>query len=437
MTPGAPQRDSKSALMGEDAYALMQKLYPIPRSITGDGVRETLAILGGYIPIVVHEVPSGTPVFDWRVPKEWIVRDAYVADSNGKRVIDFRQNNLHLVAYSMPVRARMSLGELRPYLHSLPEHPDWIPYRTSYYKDGWGFCLTHRSLTALKDGVYEVVVDSELRDGSLTYGECFLEGQVEDEVLIFTHTCHSSLCNDNLSGIAVTTLLAREVSRWETRRLSYRFVFAPTTIGSITWLARNESKLARIRHGLIVALVGDPGKVTYKKTRSGNSVVDRTAELVLKHRGHPYRIEEFLPYGYDERQFCSPGINLPVGRLTRTPNGRYEQYHTSGDDLDYVTPQSLGDSYEVCREMLSALEGDVRYVNLCPKGEPQLGRQGLYRKTSADSDVAGRDLALLWVLNQSDGDHSLLEIAERAGMSFPVIARAAKDLLDAGLLQPV
>lgn len=421
---------------GEEMHALMRRLYPICRSITGDGVRRSLAIIGEYLPLEIFEVPTGTPVFDWTVPKEWNVRDAYVKNSEGKRVIDFKKHNLHLVNYSAPIRQTMSLAELRPHLHTLPDHPEWIPYRATYYEETWGFCLSQRQLETLAEGQYEVCVDSKLQHGSLTYAECYLPGKLEDEILLYTHVCHPSVCNDNLSGMALLTFLARAL-RNESRRYSYRFVFAPTTIGSITWLSRNESRLGRIKHGLVVALVGDPGPLNYKRSRRGNAAVDRAASHVLLHSGLPSQVLEFTPYGYDERQFCSAGIDLPIGRLTRTPNACYPQYHSSADDLDFVRPTSMAESFDICRTLLRVLDRDGYYVNLKPKCEPQLGRRGLYRKTSADRDVGRHDLALLWVLNLCDGRHSLLDIAEKSGFAFAAVAAAATELQSAGLLRDV
>lgn len=432
-----PAVDSASDVaIGEEIHALMARLYPIPRSITGDGVRRSLAIMREYAPLELFEVPSGTPAFDWTVPKEWNVREAWVKNARGERVIDLARHPLHVVGYSLPIRRTMSLDELKLHLHTLPDHPDWIPFRASFYKEAWGFCLAHRAFEALEPGQYEVCIDSTLGDGSLTYAECVLPGERADEILLYTHTCHPGLGNDNLSGMALLTLLARELSR-SSRKLSYRIVFAPTTIGSITWLSRNEGNLGRIRDGLVVALVGHMGGLTYKKTVGGNARVDRAAAHVLQHGGLPHQVEDFSPYGYDERQFCSPGINLPVGRLTRTPNARYAEYHTSADDLNLVRAQALAESFSTCRALLSVLENDGRYVNTSPKCEPQLGRRGLFKKTSADRDIGQRDLAFLWLLSLSDGSRSLLDIAERCGLSFETIRAAATDLEGAGLLQRV
>ncbi len=425
-----------AAQVGAQMYELAVRLFPICRSITGDGVRRTLAAVREIIPLETREVPSGTPVFDWAVPKEWNIRDAYVKNAKGVRVVDFQASNLHVINYSIPIHRRMRLEELRPHLHSLPDHPEWIPYRTTYYNETWGFCLAHNVLTALTDEEYEICIDSSLTEGSLTYGEYYLPGQIQDEVIFYTHVCHPSLANDNLSGIAVVSYLSKYLAA-QSRRYSYRFVFGPGTIGSITWLSRNEQRLAAIKHGLAVALVGDPGRMTYKKSRSGNAEIDRAVLLALRDSGGESAVLEFSPYGYDERQFCSPGINLPVGRLTRTPNGEYPEYHTSADNLDLVRPEALAESLATCMAIVNILENNQRYINTSPKGEPQLGKRGLYRKTGGDKDVGQRELAMLWVLNLSDGEHGLLDIAERSGLKFDTIWTAAQDLRNAGLLREV
>lgn len=419
--------------VGKEIYELILRLYPLCRSITGDGVRATLKIIREQIPLIVHEVPSGTQVFDWTVPKEWNIRDAYVKDSKGERVIDFRKSNLHVVSYSVPVRARLALAKLKEHCITLPEHPDWIPYRTSCYREWWGFCLQHKQLQSLTEEEYEVCIDSSLKEGSLTYGEYFLKGSTSDEILLSCHVCHPSLCNDNLSGIAVATFLAKWLGT-QPRRYSYRVLFTPGLIGSITWLSRNESHVHRVKHGLILACLGDPGKSTYKRTRQGNAEIDRAVAHVLKHSGQAYDILNFSPYGYDERQFCSPGFNLPVGCLMRTPHGQFPEYHTSGDDLALVQPQYLADSLTKCLAILRVLEGNRMYANQNPKCEPQLGRRGLYRSMGGEKEARVRDLALLWVLNLSDGGHSLLEIAERSGLQFEIIRAAADELVQHELL---
>ena len=421
-------RDSfDAARAGAEMYALVRALYPICRSITGAGLRDTLAFIGREIPVDVHEIPSGTTVFDWTIPDEWNIREAWIKNPRGETIVDFRRSNLHVVNYSEPIRARMDLAALKPHLHSLPDRPAWIPYRTSYYRKQWGFCLPHAQLQSLPDGEYEVCIASTLAPGHLSYGELCLPGASADEVLVSCHVCHPSLCNDNLSGLAVCVRLAQELSR-RRHALTYRFLFIPGTIGSIAWLALNEAKTANVRHGLVVAGVGDAGAPTYKQSRRGDAAIDQAMAHVLRHAQPPGRIRPFVPYGYDERQYCSPGFDLPMGLLMRTPFGEYPEYHTSADNLDFVKPSSLAETLELVLAACEVLEGDGKYVNLLPKGEPQLGRRGLYGATGGRNEQAVDQLALLWVLNQSDGTRSLLGIAERAGMPFAEIRRAA-DLL--------
>jgi len=417
------------------AWPLMESLYPICRSITGDGVRRTLDLVAGQIPLERTEVPTGTKVLDWEVPNEWNIRDAWIADVNGRRVVDFQTHNLHVVNYSAPVRRTMSLEELKPHLYSLPDRPDWIPYRTSYYREHWGFCLRHRDLERLGPGPYEVVIDSTLEPGSLTYAECTIPGRTQGEAIVYTHTCHPSLANDNLTGIAVAATLARAI-RDEKPRLTWRFVFGPGTIGSLAWLSRNEARLGRMRAGLTIGLLGDGGPLTYKRSRRGNRVTDRAAQLVLR-RGFPQaRIVDFEPYGYDERQFCSPGFDLPVGRLTRSPNGQYPEYHTSADNLDLIKPECLAESIRALASLIAVLDANRTLINLSPKGEPRLGKRGLYG--SVGGTAPGEfEHALLWALSFSDGEHDLIAIAERSGLEFDLIEKAASALEEAGLARAV
>jgi len=419
---------------GQAMVRLIAELYPICRSITGDGLRETLRLLQRQIPLELREVPTGTRVFDWTVPKEWNIRDAYVKNAKGERVIDFQKSNLHVVNYSVPVRRRIALAELKEHLFTLPAYPDWIPYRTSYYKESWGFCLSEKQLAGLKNEEYEVCIDASLEDGHLTYGEYFLPGEARDEVLISCHACHPSLCNDNLSGIALAVSIARRLQS-APRRYSYRFVFIPGTIGAITWLAKNEDKIANIKHGLVLTGVGDAGALRYKKSRKGTADIDRAAAHVLRHSGKAHEILEFAPYGYDERQYCSPGINLAVGRLSRTPHGTFPEYHTSADNLEFVQADKLGEALEIGLEILSVLENNGTFVNLNPKCEPQLGKRGLYRMIGGTADAGVSEMAMLWVLNQSDGKNSLLDVAERSGMCFGAIRKAAEALEEHKLLR--
>ena len=420
--------------IGEDMYRMILELYPICRSITGNGYRQTMRRIQDIIPISIQEVPSGTEVFDWTIPKEWNIQDAYVKGPSGKKVIDFKQHNLHVMQYSVPVHLKMPLQELKHHLYSLPDHPEWIPYRTSYYKENWGFCLSQKQLESLEEGEYEVAIDSSLEDGHLTYGEYRIQGESDEEVLLSCHCCHPSLCNDNLSGIALTSALAKVLTPLALR-YSYRFLFIPGAIGSITWLAKNEHRASRIKHGLVVTGVGDSGQLHYKRSRRGEAEIDRAVEHVLKHSGLPYQIFDFSPYGYDERQYCSPGFNLAVGSLTRTPHGQYPQYHTSADDLDFISSQSLTGSFMAYVAVLRVLEGNRRYRNLNPKCEARLGKRGLYRAVGGQIDQPLRELAMLWVLNLSDGDHTLLDIADRAGIQFDLVHEAADALRTCGLLE--
>jgi aminopeptidase-like protein len=429
-------RDLESNLdakeIGSEMYDFVAELFPLCRSITGDGIRETFHRIGKRIPLDVHEVPSGTPVFDWTIPKEWNIREAYINDPNGQRVVDFRDHNLHVVNYSTPVDERMSLSQLKEHVHTLPEQPHLIPYRTSYYVEGWGFCMEDERLSQLQEGEYEVRIDSSLEHGSLTYAECYLPGETDDEILISCHCCHPSMANDNLSGIALATQLADHLRGLRLRN-SYRFLFIPGTIGSITWLARNEERVQHIKAGLVAVCVGDPGHPTYKRSRQGDALIDRAAAHVLKHSEQPHRIVDFSPYGYDERQYCSPGFDLAVGSLSRTPHNEYAEYHTSADDLSLVRAEYLADSFTLYLSVIDVLENDESYLNLVPKGEPQLGRRGLYPPIGAQG-VGAELMARLWLLNLSDGQHSLLDVADRSGLPFRDIKEAARVLSESGVL---
>jgi aminopeptidase-like protein len=410
----------------------MERLYPIARSLTGDGVRETLQVLAESVPVQTVGVPSGTEVFDWTIGEEWNVRSAYVADASGRRVVDFAEHNLHLVGYSVPVRIRLSLAELRPHLHTLPDHPDWIPYRTSYYHRTWGFCLTQRCLDSLAEGEYDVVVDTTLEPGELVYGVLLVPGESDEEVIVTSHVCHPSLANDNLSGLTVAVELAAWLAA-KRRRYSYRFVFAPGTIGVLTWLSRNPDVLPRIRHGLVLTGLGGGGPLVWKRTRHGHRPVDVAAAHVVRRLGGEVR--DYSPYGYDERQFNAVGFDLPVGRLTRTPHGEYPEYHTSADNLGFVTDDELEESFAALSRIVDVLEGDATYVNLSPYGEPQLGARGLY-PTMGGKAATDAVMAMLWTLAYADGTTSLVEVADLADLDFHHIRRAADDLLGAGLLAP-
>lgn len=418
--------EDAAGAVAQSAFELMRTMYPVCRSITGAGVRQTLDCVEQWIPLDRSEVESGTRAFDWKVPNEWNIRDAYIADSQGRRLVDFQAHSLHVMSYSTPVRRTLMRVELEPHLHSLPDRPDWIPYRTSYYKEDWGFCLRHSDRLALGPGPFDVVIDAELKPGHLTYAESVVQGTTDLEAFIYTHICHPSLANDNLTGIAVAAALARALRR-EKPRLTWRLIFGPGTIGSLTWLSRNEARLPKISAGLVIGLLGDAGPLTYKRSRRGSTMIDRVAEHVLDAATAPSKIVDFEPYGYDERQFCSPGFDLPVGRLTRSPNGAYAEYHTSADDLSFVNVDQLAGSIQALAHMIAVADANRCLLNLSPKGEPQLGKRGLYGNVGGTRPGQFEN-ALLWILSQSDGTNDLVAIARRSGIAFDVLEQAADAL---------
>jgi aminopeptidase-like protein len=420
-------------LSGE-LYSLVEELFPYCRSITGDGVRQTLRTIRKILPLEIVEIPTGTRVLDWEIPEEWNINDGYIRDEKGNKLIDFQDLNLHVLNYSSPVNKTVTLQELKEHTFTLPDQPDLIPYRTSYYQKKWGFCMSQHQLDGLTEGNYRVYIDSEHKKGHLTYGEFYIKGKSSKEILISTHICHPSLCNDNLSGIAVSTFLAKSLSGRK-RNYSYRFLFIPGTIGSIAWLSRNEEQVKHIEHGLTITLLGDKSEFTYKKSRRGNSEIDQIVAYFLEQNYSHHTLLDFIPYGYDERQYCSPGYNLPVGCFTRTPFGEFKEYHTSGDNLEFVSGEKLQESLNALQQILAIAEHNKTYINTSPKGEPQLGRRGLYEKIGGSNDSKTTQLATLWVLNMSDGSNSLLDIAMRSGIEFDVIVEAAEALKQCGLLR--
>jgi aminopeptidase-like protein len=417
---------------------LAARLFPLPRSLTGHGVRRTLAAIADWVPLDTVEVPSGTPVYDWVVPPEWNVAEAWIADESGNRLVDFADSSLHVVGYSEPVRANLTGAELDSRLHSLPDRPALTPYRTSYYTRTWGFCLPDAIRRRIEaERTYEVVIDATLDDGgSLTYGECFVPGTGASEILVSTYVCHPATANDNVAGIVVAAALARAL-RPNVLEHGVRFVFAPSGVGTLAWLQRNEERLDRIDAGLVVACAGDDAPLSYKRSRRGDTVVDRAAAHVLGHRPGSI-VRDFVPWGTDERQFCSPGFNLPVGTLTRTPNGLYEAYHTSADDLSVISAARLADTLSALAEIVHVVDGNARLVRTEPRGEPHLSGHGI-DGTMSGGLLSGRDdanQALFWLLNLADGEHDLLEVAERAEVPFAMIEHAARVLSEAGVLRP-
>jgi aminopeptidase-like protein len=442
MTPTSPELltapssfSADVADPGQAMHDLATRLFPICRSITGPGVRETLHILQEFIPIQVREIPTGAPVFDWTVPKEWMIRDAYIADADGRRIVDFKRNNLHVVGYSTPVNRQMQLAELDEHLFSLPDQPDAIPYVTSYYKERWGFCLPHRQRTELTPGLYQVVIDSELKDGSLTYGELIIRGETEKEIFLSTYVCHPSMANNELSGPVVTTFLARWIQS-QPRHYTYRIIFIPETIGSITYLSQHLEELQKnVIAGFNLSCIGDERGYSYVATPYANTLADRIARHVLKFISPDSKTYSFLERGSDERQYCSPGAELPVVGLCRSKYGTYPEYHTSLDNLELVTPRGLAGGYELARRCLEAIEGNFFYKVNCV-GEPCLGKRGLYPTLSAKGS-AQNVKSMMDFLAYADGKNDLIGIADIIGVPvselFPIVERLAA----AGLISKV
>lgn len=446
MTINISNLQKSSEEIKEEMFSLMQELFPICRSITGNGVRKTLERIKKDIPLSKFEIPTGTQVFDWTIPKEWNIVDAYVSDLSGKKIIDFQKSNLHVVNYSIPIKKQISLNELKKHIFSNPEKPDYIPYVTSYYNETWGFCLEHSELIKMKDKKYDVIIESKLENGFLTYGEFFIKGESENEILISTYICHPSMCNDNLSGVVVATALAKYLKNLKLK-YSIRFLFIPETIGAISWLYLNQNKIKNIKHGLVLTCLGDSGHFTYKKSRKGDAEIDETVVKILKESKKKFEVVEFFPWGSDERQFCSPGFNLPVGSLIRTMYDKFPEYHTSGDNLDFMNKNSLKESFEKYFLIISELEKNfgikkihvnekrekIRsdkesyFLTTNPKCEPQLGKYNVYKNFGGQYEESKKELknAIFWILNYSDGIHSLEDIARKSKLDLDLIKKTS------------
>ena len=443
----------KSSKIGEEMFQLMEELFPICRSITGNGVRKTLENIKKKVSIEQHEIPTNTKIFDWIVPKEWNITDGYIINmDNGEKIVDFKESNLHVVNYSIPIDKTVTLTELKEHVFTIPELPTTIPYVTSYYSENWGFCMTHKQFKNLKDTMYKVVIKSTLENGYLTYGEFFIQGKSNQEILLSTYICHPSLCNDNLSGIVLATLLAKYLQNFKLK-YSIRFLFIPETIGAITWLSKNENKITKIKHGLVLTQLGNRGDFIYKKSRMGDAEIDQTVINVLKKTESKFKVLDFYPWGSDERQYCSPGFNLPVGSLMRSLP-YYEntkEYHTSDDNMEFMSKKSLAESFKKYIQILADLEENFKdgtcsdlnknkklrnikdpnedyYVNLNPKCEPQLGRRGLYNSIGGQYKNKEKETkqALFWVLNLSDEFHTLKNISKISNINLKVIEDMAK-----------
>lgn len=422
--------------LGAEMHELCRDLFPICRSITGPGVRETLNTISAFIDLQQHEVPSGEQVFDWSVPQEWRCYDAYISDTDGNRLIDFNDNTLHVMSYSTPIDATMELHELDLHLYSLPNQPNLIPYRTSYYNKNWGFCLTEHQRRSLGKGPFRVRINSQLTKGSMTYGEFFIKGKSDEELLFSTHICHPSLANDNLSGISVATMLGRLLEQTDASLYySIRIIFIPATIGAITWLSRNKTIYERIAGGAVLSGIGDSGPFTYKLSRRGDGILDHVLPYQMTQTDIAHEVRDYSPYGYDERQFCSLGPDIPMGCLMRTPFGEYPEYHTSGDNLDFIHPQQLAESLRALAGAVEHAQKVRKYINLNPNCEPQLGRRGLYDAIGGDNDTKTSQMALLWMLSASDGATTTHDIHMQSGLPIDVLCVAADRLEEAKLLR--
>lgn len=413
------------------------RLWPICRSLTGDGNRETLKILSVIVDLKIIEVPSGTKCFDWTVPPEWNIKDAWVKDSSGKKIIDFKENNLHVLGYSEKLHGKMNLEELTKYIYTLPDQPEVIPYLTSYYASRFGFCMSYKQFRKLKEDEYEVCIDADKNPkGFMTAGEAVLPGKSKKEILFSTYICHPSMANNELSGPLVTAYIYNELKKKEDRRFTYRFLFLPETIGAIWYLSVNGNELKKNLHaGYVVTCIGDRGNFTYKRSRIGNSISDRAAEIVLMETERKYTVEDFFPTGSDERQYCSPGFNLPVGSLMRTRYGKYSEYHTSADNRNFISFKKMEESVFKYLEIIKVLETNNLYNNTNPECEPQLGKRGLYPTIGSHKDTTDLVNAMMWVLNLSDGTNDLIKISERSGLKFKIVAEAALKLSEKGLLK--
>jgi aminopeptidase-like protein len=429
-------KTNEFAEMEKELEHYFDRLWPICRSISGNGVRESLSILSEIVPLNIHEVPSGTRVLDWTVPKEWNIREAYIITPDGQRIADLQVNNLHIVSYSIPVNASFEWDELAPHLHTLPSMPDAIPYITSYYKEQWGFCLTHKEWESLpREGTYQVVIDSSLEDGHITYGEAIIPGTTHEEIIFSTYICHPSMANNELSGPLTQAFLFKQLAQFKNPKYTYRFIVIPETIGAIICLSNygNHWK-EHLKAGFVITCVGDDSPFQYKRSRRGNALVDRISEHVLHHLAPNALIRDFAPNGSDERQYCSPGFNLPVGSLMRTPYYQHPYYHTSLDNKEFISFKALAETVIMYAKLAEAIELNDYYVNTQPYGEPQLGKRNLYPETISAEFKRDYLDTLLYLINFSDGEHSLLDIAIKRDKPIFDFAEPLRKCMECGLL---
>jgi len=424
--------------MKSSINSYFDRLWPITRSLTGNGNRETLRILSEIIDLKVKEVPSGTECFDWKVPPEWNIRKAWIKDSAGNKIIDIADNNLHILGYSEPFQGSLNFEDLKPHLYTLPDQPDLIPYLTSYYKRRWGFCLSHNQFLKLKKSdIYEVFIDSVLDNkGSMTIGEAVIKGNTDEEILFSTYICHPSLANNELTGPLVSAFIYSQLKKQKNLKYTYRFIFVPETIGSIYSLSMNgEHWKKNLQAGFVITCIGDNGKFTYKKSRIGNSLPDRAVETILTQTESDYNIIDFFPSGSDEKQYCSPGFNLPVGSLMRTMYGKYPEYHTSGDNKDFISFDAMEKSVHKYLEVIELIERNAKYINKMPFCEPQLGKRGLYPTLGSQKGTEDFVEAMMWVLNLADGNNDLISISEKSKKPIKELLPVIDKLVDKGILE--
>jgi len=424
--------------MKKELEKYFDKLWPITRSLTGNGNRETLKILSEIIELNITEVPCGTQCYDWSVPPEWNINEAWIKNSKGEKIVDFSKNNLHILGYSEPFQGNLSYEELKSHLYTLPEQPDLIPYLTSYYKRRWGFCISYNQFLELdKNDKYEIFIDSNIdENGSMTIGEAIIKGKSEKEILFSTYICHPSLANNELSGPLVSSFIYKKLKDYNNLKYTYRFLFVPETIGSIYSLSKKGNHWKKfLQAGFVITCIGDNGPFTYKKSRIGNALPDRVVELILKQTEKEFNLIDFFPSGSDERQYCSPGFNLPVGSLMRTMYGKYPEYHTSGDNKDFISFEAMENSVLKYLEIIEVLERNEKYLNTIPNCEPQLGKRGLYPTLGSQKETRNFVEGMMWVLNLADGYNDLISISEKSKMSIKELIPIIDKLILNGILK--
>ncbi|HMO39151.1 MAG TPA: DUF4910 domain-containing protein [Saprospiraceae bacterium] len=413
------------------------RLFPLNRSLTGDANRQTLNILSELVDLKIHEVPSGTECYDWVIPPEWNAMEAWIKDEDGNEVVNFRNHNLHLMGYSTPVDAWLDFEQLKTRIHTLPDHPDWIPYIASYYHRDWGFCMTHIQFLELNtQKKYHVYIDATLDErGSMTYADVVLPGRLDKEILFTTYICHPSMANNELSGPLVQSMLYRKIKAIPDRKFTYRFVFAPETIGTIYYLSQYGNYFKeKLAAGLVLTCIGDDGKFHYKCTRNGHTLTDRAMTTLLENEELSYNILPFVPMGSDERQYNSPGFQLPVGTFMRTPFGRYLEYHTSADNKAFISFEAMAESVEVLFSWVQLIERNEYYRNTLPYGEPMLGKRGLYPTKVSNAERSAQLKAMMWMLNLADGENDLIEILKRGNINTKVALEMITQLLSKKIL---